>query len=196
MIKNKWLFVMGILILLSLINLIIFSLSGQFGISLMMGVLFFVSVICFVVLYFIFKSDKTIYKEQLKKILEIYRELLIESSTMPNLDGKKIVIVGSMDELMEVRKNLKKSIYYKKELNCCAFFILDSDEVCIYILKVNAGVISNLETIMEEVNNRNKSNMVFSAIDRNKVIKLENSRVFKISVKNAKIDFDEEEEII
>ena len=194
--KKKWLLRVGILIVISLASLGIFCLLGQFGISLIIGVLCAISIISFISLYFAFKNDKILYKIHLKKILDDYRELLIESSTMPNLEDKKVVIVGSIEELIEVRKHLKKSIYYNKELDCCAFFILDSDEVCIYILKVNAGIISNLETIMEEVNNKNNVSKVFSAIDGSTVIKLENSRVFKISTKEAKIDFEEEEEII
>lgn len=184
---------LGIIFIISLIFVCYFYLSKQFIACLLMGIVSIIIGTAFFVLYFIFKSDKTLYKDRLKELLEKYKEILQESVTMPNLEGKKVIIVGSMDELLILQKQLKKTIYYKKELGCCAFFLMDSDEVGIYILKVNDGVISDLEMIMSDVNN-NGFGKVFAAINKNVVIKLENSRVFKISSTTSKIDFDDENE--
>lgn len=175
------------LFLLSLILVSIFYLNEAFVTCMIFGIISIIIGTIFFFLFFLFKSDRSMYKEKLNLILNEYKNDLVKSSTMPSLDGKKVVIVGSIEELMETQKIFRKPVYYKTESECCAFFLLESSEACVYILKVNAGVISNLETIMNDLNRKSHEYSIFSEIDKNAIIRLESSRVFKFSSESGMI---------
>ena len=186
------------LLLIVLIPIMIFCLMKNFILGVMFGII--VLVLISILLFILFKSndDKYLYKKELERILETYNSILVKSSTLPRLDEKNIIIVESIEDLIKAHETLRKPIYYKPELSCCVFSLLDSNEACIYILKVDDGVKSDLESIMKEIEERKKRKYrdysIFDEIDKTMIIKLENSKEFKVSPVNKMHVTDEMKE--
>ena len=64
---------------------------------------------------------------------------------LPNIAGKNIIKVKSMDDLVDAQLELREPIYYKNDNDSCFFLLLHYNEACIYILRLNPDVISPTE---------------------------------------------------
>lgn len=132
-------------------------------------------------------SVKYLYKKELARILDKNKSLLVKSSTLPRLDKKNIVILDSIFDLIEKQNILRKTIYYKVESNCCVFSLSDSLEINIYILKVNDTVVSEIEKLIQEKeerrNNKNSDFSILEDVEKKKVT-LEDAKEFKVSPAN------------
>ena len=80
-------------------------------------------------------SDFSVYNSNLKKMLKRYDTILVETSTIPDLDGKNVMIITNIEDLIDASVEIRKPIYYKKEKTYCNFILLDNQDVSIYLLK-------------------------------------------------------------
>ena len=94
------------------------------------------------------KEEK--YETKLKKILKTYDSVLVETRKVPVIDSEKVILVNSLDDLIDAQLELRKMIYYFKQSDNCSFVLFDQNQANIFILKSNEEVISPLEI---EINN-------------------------------------------
>lgn len=100
-------------------------------------------VITFIALTNVFKLismlgvKKTNYDKFIKKILSTYDRLIVETTTMPDFNGKDIIKVSKFEELLDVRDNLKLPVMYYiiKKHEKCYFYIRQGKIVYLYTVK-------------------------------------------------------------
>jgi len=102
------------------------------------------------------KDEGSIYNSSLKNILKTYESILVRTKNIPELKGKNVLILPNMDEIASAQIELKKPIYYYREEECTSFFITDTDEVLVYINKLNDDIISSTETLLKEIEEEEK----------------------------------------
>ncbi|MBP3840997.1 MAG: hypothetical protein IK997_02590 [Bacilli bacterium] len=129
------------------------------------------------------RNEEAIYNSTLKKVLNNYDAILVESHNFPDLKGKNIIKVTNMDDLVDAQIEIRKPIYYMIEgEDSCSFVLLDNSEACIYILKQNENVTSPLELIINEYEKHNDIDAsLLEDIERTTIIKLNNMKSFKVS---------------
>ncbi len=113
-------------------------------------------IVLVLLLLHIFKKtdDFSIYNSNLKKMLKRYDTILVETSTIPDLDGKNVMIITNIEDLIDASVEIRKPIYYKKEKTYCNFILLDNQDVSIYLLKLY-----DRETPIEKFIKDKKQNM-------------------------------------
>ncbi len=141
------------------------------------------------------RNEEAIYNSTLKRVLNNYDAILVESHNFPDLKGKNIIKVTNMDDLVDAQIEIRKPIYYMIEgEDSCSFVLLDNSEACIYILKQNENVTSPLELIVNEYEKHNDIDAsLLEDIERTTIIKLNNMKSFKVSPYKKKTDENKEE---
>ncbi len=178
-------------ILLVVIELILLLITGLlFFNHLTMYTIFFatfsVVMLIFILLYmFNNKDEKSIYLSKLKNIMKTYDSVLVSSEELPNLKGKNILMVSSLEDFIDAQAEIRKPIYYKRDVDSCSFVIVDNKEACVHILKTNKDIISPLETKIEELvkenNKKPRKKSLLENIEKTTIIKLDNLRSYKVS---------------
>lgn len=132
------------------------------------------------------KEEK--YETKLKKILKTYDSVLVETRKVPVIDSEKVILVNSLDDLIDAQQELRKMIYYFKQSDNCSFVLFDQNQANIFILKSNEEVISPLEIEINnnKIKNKNKNKNdideeTLNEIDKTTIIKLPNDKAYKIS---------------
>lgn len=130
------------------------------------------------------KEEK--YETKLKKILKTYDSVLVETRKVPVIDSEKVILVNSIDDLIDAQLELRKMIYYFKQSDNCSFVLFDQNQANIFILKSNEEVISPLEIEINnnKIKNKNKNDIdeeTLNEIDKTTIIKLPNDKAYKIS---------------
>ena len=84
------------------------------------------------------KPKKSVYDKYIKKILNEYDRLIVETKTAPDLNNEKITNVDSFDELLDVRDNISLPIkfYEVHKHQKCNFYINHNEEM--YLLTIKA----------------------------------------------------------
>ena len=99
------------------------------------------------------RSDEAIYRSEFKNILKCYDAILISSANLPKLDGRNIIKVTNIEELVDAQMEIRKPIYYKAEEKYCSFVLLDQNEACFFVLKEKDDLVTPLDIVMEEYEN-------------------------------------------
>ena len=135
-------------------------------------------------------DDYSLYIKEKKRILKTYGSVIIEVETLPNIVGKNIIKVKSMDDLVDAQLELREPIYFKNDNDSCFFLLLHYNEACIYILKLNDNVISPTEQsirFMKKDDDKNPYESLLDNIEDTIVFKLDEMRSYKISpIRNKK----------
>lgn len=192
-------------VLFSLLFVVMFILTLAFfsmelsGYVMVFGTLTIILFICLIISIFTSKNEEEIYKSTINKILRTYESILVKSNTIPNLEEKNIILVESFEDLVNAQVEIRKPIYYKMELSCCSFCLLDSSEACIYTLKVNNTIISDLETYLKELEvkrqKKDSDYSLFDGVTNTVIVKLENSKAFRVSPLKKKDNCDTKKEL-
>ena len=151
------------------------------------------------------KSPKSIYEKNLGEIIKTYEPILVDVEKIPNLEVKNIVIASSFEKMVDIQYELKKPILYKKSLNSSSFFLLDTEVVYIYTIKVDKDSFSPVDDIIASLEMQNKKRRkdkkILDDIDKTTIIKLDDFREFKVSpvrkrdaskIDEVNITFDDE----
>ncbi len=143
------------------------------------------------------KEEK--YETKLKKILKTYDSVLVETRKVPVIDSEKIILVNSIDDLIDAQTELRKMIYFFKQTDNCSFILFDQNQAIIYILKKNDDILSPLEIEINnnKIKNKNKGDIdeeTLNEISKTTIIKLPNDKVYKISPVRKKDDIKKSRE--
>ncbi len=131
------------------------------------------------------KNPQKIYEKELKTIIKTFEPILVDVEKIPDLQVKNLIIVSSFEKMIDIQYELKKPILYKKSLNSCAFFLLDTEIIYVFILRIDDDSFSPVDDVIEsiELNNkkRQKDKKILDDIDKTTIIKLDDFREFKVS---------------
>lgn len=194
--KKSNLILLGLFAIFLILTIILVIINKFLGIVFGIGSLILVIVLlCFA---YTMHNEKYLYKKELNRILEAYKPLLVKSTTLPSIDKKRIITLNTIVDLIIKQKKLRKPIYYKTESKCSVFSLSDSLEVYLFILKVNDCVVSELETLIHEreerINNKDNDFNIINEVEDNKVT-LEDSKEFKVSPANMMHVTDEMKDV-
>mgnify|MGYP002620084881 CR=1 FL=1 len=187
------LIVLAVVIVITLLNKL-------YGFSIILGALFIVLTI-FLGIYLRETPDEyTTYIKNKRRILRTYNSIIVEVESIPNIAGKNIIKVKTIEDLVDAQLELREPIYYKNDNDSCFFILLHYNEACIYILRLNDDVISPTEQsiryMKEEPDSKKES--LLENVENTIVYKLDELRSFKISpIRNQeKIDIKDDSAII
>jgi len=178
------------LVILTIVLIITFTteLYGFFVVLLALFIILLISL----GLYIKEKPDEySIFQKEKKRILKTYSSAIIEVENLPNIAGKNIIKVKSMDDLVDAQLELREPIYYKNDNDSCFFLLLHYNEACIYILRLNPDVISPTEQSLRFIQKEDAKLLNYESlldnIENTLVLKLDELRSVKISpVRNRK----------
>lgn len=185
------------------IVIVISLMTNLTSIAIMLVALFIILTICLGIYMKDAPDEYTAYIKERKKILRTYDSVLVEVEEIPNIAGKNIIKVKTIDDLVDAQLELREPIYYKNDNDSAFFLLLHYNEACIYILKMNDSVISPTEQSIKymkedkkELEKASKAN-VLENVENTIVYKLDELRSFKISpIKNEeKIQIVDDEAI-
>lgn len=179
------------IILLAIISLCGFILTGNFisqdfiNYAIISGTISGILTLFTLILLFKNRSESSRYRNFIKDTLRTYDAIMVESSELPSLKGKNIVKVNKLTDLIDAQIEIKKPIYYKQYQDYTVFILLDNEEVCVSIVKLNENVSCEYETELEQTIKRNKlkdiDKSILDDIDKTTIIKLDNMKSFKVS---------------
>lgn len=133
------------------------------------------------------KDDEKIYNKTINKILNTYDSILIRSNSVPNLEGKNIISVLSIEDLVDAQLEIKKPICYIKQVESTSFILLDDKEAYVHTIKLYEGTVSPLEIELKNINIKNKtinedaSFDLLEKIEKTTFIILPNKQSYKVS---------------
>ena len=171
------------LIILAIV-IVITLISGLSGFSLILGALFIILTIILATYIKEEPDEYSAFTKNKKRILRTYDSIIVEVEDIPNIAGKNIIKVKSIEDLVDAQLELREPIYYKNDNDSCFFMLLHYNEACIYILKMNDGVVSPTEQsiryMKEEPDKKDQEN-ILENVENTIVYKLDELRSFKIS---------------
>ena len=174
------LLVLAVVIIITIMNDLI-----QF--SIILGGLFIVLTVCLAIYLREAPDEYSIFIKEKKKILRTYDSVIVEVEEIPNIAGKNIIKVKTIDDLVDAQLELREPIYYKNDNDSCFFLLLHYNEACIYILKINDSVISPTEQSIRymkkdaKAKKQEEDNNILENVENTIVYKLDELRSFKIS---------------
>lgn len=96
--------------------------------------------------------DKKYYRK-IRKIIKTYNSILVKCKAIPMLNDKNIIMVDSMDGMVNAEIETRKPILYFMENESVSFMLLDGTEAYIHIIKLHEGVESSVENIIKNMEN-------------------------------------------
>jgi hypothetical protein len=171
--------ILAIVIIITLIN-------GLVGFGLILGALFLILTICLGIYLREDPDEYSTYIKNKKKILKTYNSIIVEVEDIPNIAGKNIIKVKSIEDLVDAQLELREPIYYKNDSDSSFFMLLHYNEACIYILRMNENVVSpteqSIKYMKEDTEEKSKDQEnILENIEDTIVYKLDELRSFKIS---------------
>lgn len=114
------------------------------------------------------EDNESVYRRELKQILKKYDAILVETSTIPDMDDKNIMLITNIEDMIDASVEIRKPIYYKKENGYCIFILLDNQDICIYVLKSCNDTETAIEMFVKE-RKENIENLIGAAREAKKV---------------------------
>lgn len=184
--NKKTITICSIIALIILAVVIIITLISKLtGFTIILGALFIILTICLSIYIKEEPDEYTAFIKNKKRILRVYDSIIVEVEEIPNIAGKNIIKVKSIEDLVDAQLELREPIYYKNDNDSCFFMLLHYNEACIYILKMNESIISPTEQsiryMKEDKESKETEENILENIENTVVYKLDELRSFKIS---------------
>ncbi len=185
--NKKTITVCSIIALIILAIVVIVTLiSDLTGFSIVFGTFFVILTICLAIYLREEPDEFNAFIKTKKRILRTYDSVIVEVEDIPNIAGKNIIKVKSIEDLVDAQLELREPIYYKNDNDSCFFILLHFNEACIYVLRMNDSVVSPTEQsiryMKEETTDKTKEQEnILENLEKTVVYKLDELRSFRIS---------------
>jgi len=186
--KNITIFSVLALIILAIV-IVITIVSELIGFSFILGALFIILTFCLGIYLKEEPDEYSTYNKNKKRILKTYDSIIVEVENIPNIAGKNVIKVKSIEDLVDAQLELREPIYYKNDNDSCFFLLLHFNEACVYILKMSENTISPTEQSIRYMKPSSKKDekSILENVENTIVYKLDELRSFKISpIRNEK----------
>jgi len=155
------------------------------GPAIILGAFFLILAVCLGIYIREEPDEFSIFIKNKRRILKTYNSIIVEVEDIPNIAGKNIIKVRSIEDLVDAQLELREPIYYKNDNDSCFFMLLHYNEACIYILRMNADVVSpteqSIKYMKEEPESKDNKESILENVENTIVYKLDELRSFKIS---------------
>ena len=91
------------------------------------------------------------YDKKIHKILKTYDSILVKCKNIPILSDKNIIMVDSIEGLVNAQIETRKPILYFMEDDSVSFMLLDGNETYVYIVKANEAKENEVEKIINNL---------------------------------------------
>ena len=91
------------------------------------------------------------YNKKIKKILKKYDSVLVKTKNIPRLYDKYIMVVSTIEDMINAQMEIRKPVYYFVNENSYSFFLLDGEEALVYIVKSDPTVMCVVEKLILNV---------------------------------------------
>ncbi|MBQ2639340.1 MAG: hypothetical protein IJF92_01050 [Bacilli bacterium] len=122
-------------------------------------------------------DEESVYDSTLKTILKRYDSILVETSTIPDLENKNVMIITNIEDMIDASVEIRKPIYYKIEENYTTFILLDNQDISLYILKLERDVETPIEKLIKERKNDIEDLINQAKDSKNQNINIENDNI-------------------
>lgn len=174
-------FVVAIVLEIVMILFLYFSDLGVY--NLFVIVLLVITVVSLMIYYKSTQSADSIYESYLKKILKTFDSILVKVIEIPSFEGKRIIRVAGLEDLMDAQAEIRKPITFFEEDNGTSFILLDDNEAYIYVLKKK-----NVDLLIDEhirnyklENRKTDYSELFDEIDKTMIVMINNEKAYKVS---------------
>lgn len=182
--KTKSLLIILALIIYAII-IVICLINNLIGPAIVLGAFFVILTICLGIYIREEPDEFSTFIKNKRRILKTYNSIIVEVEDIPNIAGKNIIKVKSIEDLVDAQLELREPIYYKNDNDSCFFMLLHYNEACIYILRMNDDVVSpteqSIKYMKEEPESKDKNESILENVENTIVYKLDELRSFKIS---------------
>ncbi|MBP5678338.1 MAG: hypothetical protein J6X28_00735 [Bacilli bacterium] len=170
-----------------------FFIGGIIGIKASLGgysILFFTAAAIFLFFavryYSAGRTPIEVFEGEVRDTLNTYDSILIKCGSVPNFEDRNIVMVESMDDLVDAQLEIRKPICYLKQSESCSYALLDDKEAYVFIQKLNESVTSPVEIEIQHMkfkkrDGRDMDSEMLQDIDKTTIIKLSNKKSYKVS---------------
>ena len=178
-------YILGLLTFVSGAVFLTLILKGIYTYSIIFGTIFVILLILFgrEFLAKYYKSNDA-FTRKINSILKTYDAILVRSN-IPDLKEHNVILIDNFEDLVDAQVEIRKPIFFQKQTESCSFILLDQNNAMIHIEKLNDDVISPLEIVLSDLaKSRKKEDVDYSIlkdIERTTIIKLENSKSYKVS---------------
>ena len=149
------------------------------------------------------KDEDSLYNSTIRNILKTYESVLVRTKNIPELKGKKVLILPSIEEMSNAQIEIQKPIYYYREEECTSFFITTVDEVLLYINKLNEDIKSSTEILLKEIEEEEQKISTNSAnasllegIEKTTIIRINGLNEYKTYKVSPIRDEEEKKEVV
>lgn len=187
--------ILSILFVISTIVFVLFITKEIYTYAIILGTVSFILLIILLAVLFTSNDPNKKFNKALNKIIKTYGTILVKSKSSPSVDDRNIIRVESFEDLMNAQLEIRKPIYYTAEEKCCSFVLFADKDACIYILKQDETIISELEDKLEKEKNKKAKKDDYSMLndlDKTSIIVLDNMKSFKVSPVRKKEEVKEE----
>ena len=91
------------------------------------------------------------YDKKIHKILKTYDSILVKCKNIPILSDKNIIMVDSIDGMINAQIETKKPVLYFQEEDSVSFMLLDGNETYVYIVKANEAKVNTVEKVINDI---------------------------------------------
>ena len=155
------------------------------GPAIILGAFFAILAVCLGIYIREEPDEYSVFQKNKRRILKTYNSIIVEVEDIPNIAGKNIIKVKSIEDLVDAQLELREPIYYKNDNDSCFFMLLHYNEACVYILRMNADTISpteqSIKYMKEEPDSKDNKENILENVENTIVYKLDELRSFKIS---------------
>ena len=88
------------------------------------------------------------YNKKTKKILKKYDSVLVKIKNIPRFYDKNIMVVSTMEDMINAQMEIRKPVYYFVNENSHSFFLLDGEEALVYIVKNDPTIMCLVEKLI------------------------------------------------
>lgn len=117
------------------------------------------------------------YNKKIKKILKKYDAVLVKTKNIPRLYDKNIMVVSTIEDMINAQMEIRKPVYYYVNENSHSFFLLDGEEALVYIVKNNPTIMCVAEKLILNID-KMRNTMVKETLK-----KIENAMLYTYETK-------------
>lgn len=88
------------------------------------------------------------YEKKTHKILKTYNSILVKCKNIPLLSDKNIIMVETIEGMVNTQIEIRKPILYFQEEESISFLLLDGTETYVYIIKVHEEIENTVEKMI------------------------------------------------
>ena len=117
------------------------------------------------------------YNKKTKKILKKYDAVLVKIKNIPRLYDKNIMVVSTIEDMINAQMEIRKPVYYFVNENSHSFFLLDGEEALVYIVKNDPTIMCLVEKLILNID-KMRNSMVKDTLK-----KIENAMLYTYETK-------------